>query len=92
MVIIFLLRYNSTTTTVLQLSNFHYLTGNRDSAGNKIDTMMRSSMQKIRIWDLRTRVKYSEDRCLLHAFSQLHILKDKFGLSDTIVEKLHIHL
>ncbi|HYZ95422.1 MAG TPA: hypothetical protein VE524_02295, partial [Nitrososphaeraceae archaeon] len=57
MVIVFLLRYNSTTTTtVLQLSNFHYLTGNRDSAGNKIDTTIRSSMQKIRIWDLRTRV------------------------------------
>ena len=60
---------------------------NRDAAGNKIDTAMRSRMEKLRIWDLRTQVNSSADRGLRHALSQLDILKDKLGLSDTIVEK-----
>jgi transcription initiation factor TFIIB len=60
---------------------------NRDAAGNKIDTAMRSRMEKLRIWDVRTQVNSSADRGLRHAFSQLDILKDKLGLSDTIVEK-----
>jgi transcription initiation factor TFIIB len=44
-------------------------------------------MEKLRIWDLRTQVNSSTDRGLRHAFLQLDVLKDKLGLSDTIVEK-----
>jgi transcription initiation factor TFIIB len=60
---------------------------NRDAAGNKIDTAMRSRIEKLRVWDARTQANSSRNRGLRHAFSQLNLLKDKLGLSDTIVEK-----
>jgi transcription initiation factor TFIIB len=60
---------------------------NRDAARNKIDTATKSRMEKLRIWNLRTQVNSSTDRGLRHAFLQLDVLKDKLGLSDTIVEK-----
>jgi transcription initiation factor TFIIB len=60
---------------------------NRDAAGNKIDTEMRSRMEKLRVWNARTQTNSSRNRGLRQAFSQLNLLKDKLGLSDAIVEK-----
>jgi len=60
---------------------------NRDAAGNEIDTIMRSKMEKLRMWDARTQASSSRNRGLRQAFSQLSLLKDKLGLSDAIVEK-----
>jgi transcription initiation factor TFIIB len=60
---------------------------NIDASGQKIDTAMRSQIERLRTWDLRTRVRTSEDRNFTKAFGQLERLKEKLGLSDTIVEK-----
>jgi transcription initiation factor TFIIB len=59
----------------------------RDASGHKIDAAMRSMMERLRTWDARTQAHSSTDRNLRHAFYELDRLKDKLGLSDTIVEK-----
>jgi transcription initiation factor TFIIB len=59
---------------------------NKDASGLKIDTAMRSQIERLRTWDLRTRMR-SGDRNFMKAFGQLERLKEKLGLSDTIVEK-----
>ncbi len=62
-------------------------TPDRDASGHKIDAAMRSMMERLRTWDLRTQTHSSTDRNLRHAFYELNRLKDKLGLSDTIIEK-----
>jgi transcription initiation factor TFIIB len=58
----------------------------RDASGQKLDTAMYLTYKRLRIWD--NRILYnSSDRNLFQAFSQLYALKDKLGLSDTIIEK-----
>src|SRR6187200_3491417 len=59
----------------------------RDASGQKIDAVMRSTMERLRTWDLRTQTHSPTDRSLKQAFSQLDILKDKLGLPDAVVEK-----
>jgi transcription initiation factor TFIIB len=60
---------------------------NKDAGGQIIDIAMRSKMERLRIWDARTRMYNPRDRNLVKAFGQLNRLKEKLGLSDTIVEK-----
>jgi transcription initiation factor TFIIB len=59
----------------------------RDASGQKIDAAMRSTMDRLRIWDYRTQIHSATDRNLRNAFYKLDILKDKLGLSDSVVEK-----
>ncbi|MGH9978578.1 MAG: transcription initiation factor IIB [Nitrososphaeraceae archaeon] len=59
----------------------------RDANGQIIDTAMRSKIGRLRTWDFRTRMHTSGDRNFMKAFEQLDRLKEKLGLSDTIVEK-----
>jgi transcription initiation factor TFIIB len=59
----------------------------RDASGQKIDAAMRSKMDRLRTWDFRTQIHSATDRSLKQAFFQLDILKDKLGLSDSVVEK-----
>jgi transcription initiation factor TFIIB len=58
-----------------------------DANGQKIVSSTRSTFERLRTWDSRIQVNSSTDRNLSKAFSQLHLLKDKLGLSDVIVEK-----
>ena len=60
---------------------------NKDASGNTIDAAMRSTMDRLRIWDYRTQITSSTDRNLRSAFGQLDKLKDKLGLSDAAIEK-----
>src|SRR5919202_7151701 len=60
---------------------------NRDASGQKIDTAMRSTMERLRTWDYRTQIRSATDRNLRNAFFKLDILKDRLGLSYTVVEK-----
>ena len=62
-------------------------TPDRDASGHKIDAAMRSMMERLKTWDVRTQTHSSTDRNLRHAFYELDRLKDKLGLSDVIVEK-----
>jgi transcription initiation factor TFIIB len=59
----------------------------KDASGYKIESSMLSTMNRLRTWDFRTQVHSSAERNLRLAFSELHILKDKLGLSDAIIEK-----
>ena len=59
--------------------------GRKDARGQELDASMRSTMGRLRTWDLRTQA--SASRNLGTAFNQLNILKDKLGLPDAIIEK-----
>ena len=59
--------------------------GHKDARGQVLDASMRSTMGRLRTWDLRTQA--SANRNLRTAFNQLNILKDKLGLPDAIIEK-----
>lgn len=59
----------------------------RDASGQRIDAAMRSAMERLRTWDLRTQVHTSTDRNLIQAFNELDRLKDRLCLPDPIVEK-----
>jgi transcription initiation factor TFIIB len=61
---------------------------NRDASGNRIDAEMHSTMQRLRRWDSKTRIRTSSsDRSLIQAFHELDILKDKLALPDAVIEK-----
>ncbi|HEU4822280.1 MAG TPA: TFIIB-type zinc ribbon-containing protein [Nitrososphaeraceae archaeon] len=60
---------------------------NKDASGQIIDIAMRSKIERLRTWDHRTLFHKSGDRNFMKAFGQLDRLKEKLGLSDTIVEK-----
>jgi transcription initiation factor TFIIB len=60
----------------------------RDASGQKIDSSISSTMQRLRAWDFRIHLSSSSDRNLNIAFKLLNTLKDKLGLSDAIVEKV----
>ena len=59
----------------------------KDASGHKIDTEIRSTMERLRTQDFKTQNYTSTDKNLKQAFDQLDILKDKLGLSDSMVEK-----
>ena len=59
--------------------------GHKDARGQVLDASMRSTMGRLRTWDLRTQASASGN--LGTAFNQLNILKDKLGLPDAIIEK-----
>jgi transcription initiation factor TFIIB len=58
----------------------------KDVYGRQLDPLVRHSMHKIRMYDVRTQLAF-RDRNRIRAFSELDKLKDKIGLSDNIVEK-----
>jgi transcription initiation factor TFIIB len=60
---------------------------NRDSTGHTLNAYVNSSMQRLRIWDARSRSNIRGHRNLMRAFYELGTLKDKLGLTDAIVEK-----
>jgi len=60
---------------------------NKDSTGQLIDSGMQARMNRLRIWDSRTMYRESTSRNFTTAFLLLNRLKDKLGLTPTIVEK-----
>ncbi len=59
----------------------------KDASGGKIDPLVRSTMERLRIWDFRSQIRTPSDRNLRQAFSELDVLKTKLGLSEAIIEK-----
>jgi transcription initiation factor TFIIB len=59
----------------------------RDANGRKISVAMHTTMQRLRIWDLRVHIHSSADRNLIQVFNELHILKDKLALPYAVVQK-----
>ena len=60
---------------------------NMDASGHTLDPAMRTTMERLRIWDIRTQIRSSTDRNLRNAFNQLEKLKERLGISDVAVEK-----
>jgi transcription initiation factor TFIIB len=60
---------------------------NKDSTGQFIDSGMQARMNRLRIWDSRTLFRDSTSRNFTTAFMLLDKLKDKLGLTPSIVEK-----
>jgi transcription initiation factor TFIIB len=59
----------------------------KDASGRGLDASMRSTMERLRTWDSRIQVYSPADRNLRQAFGMLERVKDKLGLSATIIEK-----
>ena len=59
----------------------------RDSAGNPLSAPMKSSLQRLRKWDNRSRIKTTYERNLRQAFSDLLKLKEKLSLPEAVIEK-----
>jgi transcription initiation factor TFIIB len=57
----------------------------KDASGKRLDTNTHTTFKKLRTWD--SRIQLDSSRNLRKAFSYLYMLKDKLGLSDSIVEK-----
>ncbi|MGI0023150.1 MAG: transcription initiation factor IIB [Nitrososphaeraceae archaeon] len=60
---------------------------NKDSTGQLIDSGMQARMNRLRIWDSRTMFRDSSSRNFTTAFLLLNRLKDKLGLTPSVVEK-----
>ncbi len=62
--------------------------GDRDHSGKLIaDPSMRSVLERIRSWDLRTQTRDSNGSSRKEAFGQLDRLRRKLALSDSVVER-----
>ncbi len=60
---------------------------NRDASGRGLDASVKSTMERLRTWDLRIQAYSPSDRNLRQAFSILERVKDKLGLSEPVIEK-----
>ena len=60
---------------------------NRDSSGKPLSSSMKSTIERLRTWDSRSKVNASADRNLRQALTGLAMLKDKLSLSDSVIEK-----
>lgn len=59
---------------------------NRDASGNFISSQMKSTFNRLRTWDSRSRSN-SQDRNLRTAFTVLGTAKSKLDLSDNVIER-----
>ena len=60
---------------------------NRDASGKPLTSAMKSTIERLRTWDSRSKVNASSDKNLRQALSQLATLKDKLSLNDAVIEK-----
>jgi transcription initiation factor TFIIB len=58
-----------------------------DASGHEIDPCMLTTIHRLRTWDYRTKLHSSLDKNLSVAFTELHSIKDKLGLTDSVAEK-----
>ena len=60
---------------------------NKDSTGKQLSSSMKSTINRLRLWDSRTQAHKTTEKNLRQAFNDLSRLQDKLGLSEAIVEK-----
>ena len=60
---------------------------NKDASGKPLTSTMKSTIERLRTWDSRSKVNASSDKNLRQALSELSTLKDKLSLSDAVIEK-----
>ncbi|WP_299290098.1 transcription initiation factor IIB [Nitrosopumilus sp.] len=67
-------------STVMGRSNY-------DSSGNPVPYKARGSLNRMRIWDSRSKSRTTSNRNLIIALSEMDKLKEKMALSESIIEK-----
>jgi transcription initiation factor TFIIB len=72
--------YNIESFTIIGKSNV-------DAIGKKINSDMQTRINRLRIWEKRTRYNHPNHRNLKYIFDKLNNIKNKLGLSNVIVEK-----
>lgn len=60
---------------------------NRDAAGKTFDSKTIHSMNRLRYWDSRCKIKNSSEKNLRLALLEIEKLKEKLSLSDNLVER-----
>ena len=60
---------------------------NKDSSGKPLSSSMKSTIERLRTWDSRSKANSSSDRNLRQALGELSALKDKLTLTDAVIEK-----
>jgi len=61
--------------------------GNRDASGSSLSGPMRSTMDRVRIWDKRSQARNSFDRNLRQAFNEMKMFAEKLSVGDEVVER-----
>jgi len=67
-------------STVIGKSNF-------DSSGKAVPYRMKSSINRMRMWDSRSKAHTTSQRNLMVALLEINKLKEKMSLSDAIIER-----
>jgi len=60
---------------------------NHDSSGKPLNYKMRQTMNKMRLWDSRSKTQTTSTRNLRMALIEMEKLKEKLALSDSIMER-----
>ncbi len=77
---ILLSRHDRGLSTIIDRSD-------KDATGKILNSSMKNTIRRLRIWDTQSQAKTSYDINLRRAFNDLDRLKDKLQLSDSIIEK-----
>ena len=62
-------------------------TANKDSTGKPLTSNMKSSIERLRVWDSRSQAHTSQDKNLRQALNEMNKVQDKLALTDSVVEK-----
>jgi len=60
---------------------------NYDSKGNPVASRMAGTVNRMRIWDSRSRIRSTSNRNLVFALIEINKLREKMSLSDAIAER-----
>jgi transcription initiation factor TFIIB len=60
---------------------------NRDASGRLIDAEMKNRINRWRVWETRSRIRYYRERNLSAGLMQLQRAKDKLVLPNSVIEK-----
>ena len=61
--------------------------GNRDASGSSLSGPMRSTMDRVRVWDKRSQARNSFDRNLRTAFNEMKMFAEKLSVGEEVVER-----
>jgi transcription initiation factor TFIIB len=82
-------RTGSPTSLARSDNGLYTVIGEKDNDvyGRRLDPLVRHSMHKIRMYDVRTQLSSHHERNRRRAFTELDRLRSKLGLSDIVIEK-----
>jgi transcription initiation factor TFIIB len=60
---------------------------NQDAAGRSLSGQMKSTVDRLRLWDRRSQPNESIDRNLRQAFAELRTFAEKLSLSEEVIER-----